>query len=66
MPVKKELAKRLAQRLNPDLNVIHSQTIVVYQHIFERQRVSCARIHSLLTIVFESAVDADGTRGDGV
>ena len=64
--MKKELAKRLAQCLNPDLNVIHSQTIEVYQHIFERERVSCARRHSLLNIVFDSALDADGTRGDGV
>lgn len=37
VPVKKELAKRLAQCLNPDLNVIHSQTIEVYQHIFARE-----------------------------
>jgi hypothetical protein len=37
VPVKKELSKRLAQCLNPDLNVIHQQTIEVYQHIFMRE-----------------------------
>ena len=32
--MKKELAKRLAQCLNPDLNVIHQLTLEVYQWIF--------------------------------
>ena len=38
--MKKMLAKRLAQCLNPDLNVIHLLTIEVYAHIFAREHVS--------------------------
>ena len=40
VPLKKDLAKRLAQCLNPDLNVIHLLTIEVYQVIFARELVS--------------------------
>ena len=40
VPLKKDLAKRLAQCLNPDLNVIHLLTIEVYAHIFARELVS--------------------------
>jgi hypothetical protein len=35
--MKKMLAKRLAQCLNPDLGVIHIITIEVYSLIFERE-----------------------------
>jgi hypothetical protein len=37
VPLKKDLAKRLAQCLNPDLGVIHLLTIEVYAHIFHRE-----------------------------
>jgi len=40
VPNKKDLAKRLAQCLNPDLNVIHSLTLDVYSVIFRRELVS--------------------------
>ena len=40
VPLKKDLAKRLAQCLNPDLNVIHLLTIEVYAAIFARELVS--------------------------
>lgn len=42
VPLKKDLAKRLAQCLNPDLNVIHSLTLEVYNLVFERELVSAA------------------------
>ncbi|CDW85800.1 n-terminal domain-containing protein [Stylonychia lemnae] len=37
IPMKKDLAKRLAQCLNPDLAVIHQLTLEVYGMIFQRQ-----------------------------
>jgi hypothetical protein len=40
VPNKKELAKRLTQCLNPDLSVIHSQTLEVFVVIFAREIVS--------------------------
>jgi len=37
IPCKKELSKRLAQCLNPDLNVIHSLTLDVYSLVFQTE-----------------------------
>lgn len=37
IPNKKDLAKRLAQCLNPDLNVIHQLTLELYECIFHRE-----------------------------
>jgi hypothetical protein len=44
VPNKKDLAKRLAQCLNPDLNVIHQLTLEVYAWIFAREIVSLVSI----------------------
>lgn len=44
VPNKKDLAKRLAQCLNPDLNVIHQLTLEVYAWIFAREIVSACLV----------------------
>ena len=40
VPLKKDLAKRLAQCLNPELTVIHQLTLEVYDLVFTRELVS--------------------------
>jgi hypothetical protein len=37
VPHQRQLAKRLAQCLNPDINVIHQLTIEVYSEVFARE-----------------------------
>lgn len=52
VPQKKELAKRLAQCLNPDLNVIHQLTLEVYDFVFERELVSLLVHRAKLNLLF--------------
>jgi|APSaa5957512535_1039671.scaffolds.fasta_scaffold408316_2 hypothetical protein len=37
IPRQRDLAKRLAQCLNPEINVIHQLTLEIYKEVFERE-----------------------------
>lgn len=61
VPLKKDLAKRLAQCLNPDLNVIHSLTLEVYNLVFERELVSVRQTSSIFPFPDSNALFLTGS-----